>query len=161
MIRLPGIQLPGVPMRPSLVLLALASLACGPYPIDPDPAADSRADRAGGCYAVQVTGQVAPDVSLPKLIELSSEAAPGFVTPGRLAVREPASASPRAPISWWIPQGSQKLDLVLGGGFTGYSFSLEAVRGGAWEGKGTYFADFGVLPTPEPLTLRLTPIGCP
>jgi hypothetical protein len=148
-------------MRPLLVLIALASLACGPYPIAPDPAADPRADRAGGCYTVHVTGQVAPDASLPGLIELSSEAAPGFVTPGRLAVRELGTASPRAPISWWIPQGSGKLDLVLGGGYTGYSFSLEAVRGGAWVGEGTYFADFGVLPTPEPLTLRLTPIGCP
>jgi hypothetical protein len=148
-------------MRAFLVLLALATLACGPYPIDPDPAADPRAARPGGCYAVQLTGQVAPDVSLPELIELSSEAAPGFVTPGRLAVREPASASPRAPISWWIPQGSQKLDLVLGGGYTGYSFSLGAARGGAWVGEGAYFADFGVEPTPGPLTLRLTPIGCP
>src|SRR5688500_6313062 len=76
LIRLPGIQLPGVPMCPSLVQFALASLACCPYPIDPNQPADPRADRAVGCYAVQVTGQVAPYVSLPGLIELSSEAAP-------------------------------------------------------------------------------------
>lgn len=97
---------------------------------------------------------------LPALIELSREPAPHFVAPGRLAVHEPGAVEPRAPISWWVPRGTVELDLVLGGGYTGYTFALKA-EGSGWVGKGTYFADFGIEPTPPSLPARLTPQTCP
>jgi hypothetical protein len=99
-------------------------------------------------------------VSLPTLIELSRDPAPGFVEPGRLAVKEPSVAEPRAPISWWAPGAGGSLDLVLGGGYTGYSFSLRSVAQRSWVGEGTYFADFGVEPTPGRLPVGLTPRSC-
>jgi hypothetical protein len=99
-------------------------------------------------------------VSLPTLIELSREPAPGFVEPGRLAVKEPSVDEARAPISWWAPGAGGSLELVLGGGYTGYSFSLRSVAQRGWVGEGEYFADFGVEPTPARLPVRLTPRSC-
>jgi hypothetical protein len=151
-------------MRRPLVLFALALSACGSSPeapgspLEPQPAAP---DLAGGCFALQLTGRPSPDVSLPGLIELSDDPAPGFITPGPLAVREPDAPSPLAPVSWWTPRGPTELELVLGGGYTGYSFLLQATPDGAWIGEGTYCADFGVAPTPPPLTLQLIPTSCP
>jgi hypothetical protein len=52
------------------------------------------------------------------------------------------------------------LDLVLGGGFTGYSFTLRSVAHGSWIGEGKYFADFGVEPTPPALPIRLAARSC-
>jgi hypothetical protein len=151
-------------VRKFLVLLCLAgSAACGSSPTDPAP--DSSPDPVdfdlgARCFAVRTTGAVAPDARLPGLIELSREPAPYFVEPGRLAVREPAGGELRAPVSWWRPTGKASLELVLGGGFTGYMFSLTR-SGAAWVGQGTYFADFGVEPVPEKLALRLTRQSCP
>ena len=120
----------------------------------PDP--DVSTGAIPGCYALVLGGTPAHDVYLPTLIELSAEQAPLWVEPGHLTVREPGNAEPRAPFSWWAPARSG-LTLVLGGGYTGYSFALRASFGGSWAGSGTYFADFGPEPAPPELPLTLTP----
>jgi hypothetical protein len=152
-------------MLKPLVLLFLAStLACassttGPVP-ESTPAPPGSFDLGAHCFRLHLTGVVAPDATLPRLIELTRQPAPYFVEPGRLLVREPGGGEPRAPISWWRPTSASSLELVLGGGYTGYSFSL--IRAGAaWEGEGTYWADVGLEPTPDQLGLRLTRETCP
>ncbi len=150
-------------MRASVVLFVALAVASCSSPVAesrPVPDPDAAFGPIFGCYTVQWRGKPAPDVSLPTLIELSRDPAPGFVEPGRLAVREPGGSEPRAPISWWVPGGPASLELVLGGGFTGYSFSLRSAGQRSWVGEGTYFADFGVEPAPGPLPIRLTPHGC-
>jgi hypothetical protein len=152
-------------MRHLHVLIASIFLtaACASSPADPREPLDPTAvpSQTAGCFAVQLGGEPSPDVSLPALIQLTREPAPGFVTPGRLAVREPGAEIPRAPISWWIPMGADMLELVLGGGYTGYVFSLRSDAGAGWTGEGTYFADMGLEPTPAALPLRLRPTTCP
>jgi hypothetical protein len=148
----------------SLLILALSTVsACTPSPLGPAPAPDPKEGSGGAsqCFALHLGGTPSPDVALPAVIELTREPAPGFVEPGRLAVREPAGAPPRAPISWWIPQGRDVIELVLGGGYTGYKFALTSAPGGGWTGTGTYFADFGLDPAPAPLPLRLSATACP
>jgi hypothetical protein len=147
-------------MRKVLVTLALAAgSACGRSPVGPDTSPDPAGfDIGSACFELRLGGTPAPDVKLPRLIELTREPAPGFVEPGRFAVREPTGV-PRAPLSWWMPKGDSTLDLVLGGGYTGYAFSLER-KGRGWAGEGTYFADFGVEPSPLPLPLYLSPRAC-
>jgi hypothetical protein len=150
-------------MRPLRVLLASGTLACGSSSGGPTQSPDPEAgpsNAAAGCYNVRPGERPSSDVSLPTFIELSLDQAPGFVSPGRLAVHEPRAATPAAPISWWIPRASTQIELVLGGGYTGYAFSLRAGSAATWVGQGTYFADFGVEPTPPPLPLTLTPASC-
>jgi hypothetical protein len=149
-------------MRTLSVWFVALVLACSSPPADPSAAPDPAAggDLASTCFTLHLSGTPSPDVALPALVELSREPAPNFVAPGRLAVREPGAAEPRAPISWWIPRGSEGIQLVLGGGFTGYGFKLKSAAGGAWVGQGAYFADFGLEPAPGPLPLRLTPSRC-
>jgi hypothetical protein len=152
-------------MRHTFVLIAsLFTVACASSPAESgqpiDPQAGSPA-QAAGCYTLQLGGEPSPDVSLPTLIELSQEPAPGFVAPGRFAVREPGRSAPQAPFSWWAPRGPNAIELALGGGFTGYTFSLTAEPDGAWVGEGVYCADMGLEPTPGPLPARLTPRTCP
>jgi hypothetical protein len=152
-------------MRTPLVLFtSIISAACSSSPVAeslPLPGADAAAGAIPGCYTVVLGGTPATDVSLPALIELTREPAPLFTDPGRLAVKEPGVSEPRAPISWWAPGSGGTLQLVLGGGYTGYSFSLRSAGQGRWAGKGTYFADFGVEPKPAPLPVRLTARSCP
>jgi hypothetical protein len=149
-------------MRPVIVCLTALFAACASSAIDPSSSPDPDASPGiqTNCYSVLTQGTPAPDVRLPTLIQLSPEAAPGFVEPGRLAVREPGGKPPMAPISWWIPRGTNRMELVLGGGYTGYTFELHAAEHGAWVGTGSYFADFGVDPTPVPLSIQLTPRSC-
>jgi hypothetical protein len=150
-------------MRAPLLLLAvLVSAACSSSLADPDggPEPDVAPTVVPGCYALQLGADPSADVTLPSLIELTSEPAPGFVEPGRFTVLEPGATVRKAPISWWRPRGESGLDLVLGGGFTGYTFTLTA-RGADWVGQGSYCADFGVEPAPGPLPARLTPTSCP
>ncbi len=150
-----------VTMRSLLVLLTVGLFACSTHePVDPPLDPQASPSNQTGCFAVNFSGDPAPDVSLPNFIELSLDPAPGFVTPGRLAVREPKAATASAPISWWTAQGSDQIELVLGGGYTGYTFSLQPAPDG-WAGQGTYFADFGVEPKPSPLSLRLISDACP
>jgi hypothetical protein len=150
-------------MRPLKVWSVALAVACSSPPAErsaaPDPAPSG--DLAFTCYTLHLGGTPSSDVELPALIELSREPAPNFVHPGRLAVREPGAVEPRAPISWWIPRASDRIDLVLGGGYTGYRFDLKPAGGGHWVGQGTYFADFGLEPPPSPLPLRLEPSRCP
>jgi hypothetical protein len=152
-------------MRTPLVLLtSMISAACSSSPVAeslPSPGADVSAAAISGCYTVVLGGMPAADVTLPALIELTREPAPLFVDPGRLAVKEPGVSEPLAPISWWAPGSGGTLQLVLGGGYTGYSFTLRAAGRDSWTGKGAYFADIGVEPNPAPLPLRLTPRSCP
>jgi hypothetical protein len=150
-------------MRPTLVLFAAVSAACASSASDANPLPDRNPTASAGsrCYALAFGQAPASDVTLPSLIELSREQAPGFVEPGRLAVREPGTDSPRAPISWWRERDGGELELVLGGGYTGYSFVVRPSGDGGWTGTGTYFADFGVEPTPPPLAIRLNPTRCP
>ena len=152
-------------MRTPLVLFtSIISAACSSAPVAeslPSPRADAAAGAIPGCYAVALGGTPAADVSLPALIDLTREPAPLFVDPGRLAVKEPGVSEPRAPLSWWAPGSGGTLQLVLSGGYTGYSFSLRRAGQGSWSGRGAYFADFGVEPKPAPLPLRLTPRSCP
>lgn len=136
---------------------ACSSSLVGPAP-GPNP--DNGTGMAAQCFELQAKGSVATDVRLPRLIELTRQPAPNFVEPGRFRVREPAEDTPQAPVSWWSPRGEAALELVLGGGYTGYAFSLQRTEGG-WSGVGTYFADFGVEPTPPPLPLDLIPQACP
>jgi hypothetical protein len=151
-------------MRTPLVLFAsMISAACSSAPMAeslPAPGADAAAGAIPGCYLVVLGGTPAADLSLPTLVELSRDPAPGFVEPGRFAVREPGRSEPRAPISSWAPGTGGTLDLVLGGGYTGYSFSLRSAGRGSWTGEGAYFADFGVEPKPAPLPVRLTRRSC-
>lgn len=151
-------------MRTPLAMFAsVIAAACSSSPVAeslPSPGAEAVAGAIPGCYAVVLGGTPAADVSLPTLIELSRDPAPGFVDPGPFAVREPGSSEPRAPFSSWAPGAGGTLDLVLGGGFTGYSFTLRAAGQGSWTGKGAYFADFGVEPMPAALPIRLTPRSC-
>jgi hypothetical protein len=151
-------------MRKILVLIPLAAgVACASAPTAPAgefAPTPGDVELAGRCFDLHINGVVATDVRLPGLIELSRQPAPYFVEPGRLAVREAAATEPRAPISWWRPTGESSLELVLGGGFTGYHFSMTH-SGSAWVGQGTYFADFGVEPPPDLLLLRLTQQSCP
>ena len=148
--------------NPVVLFTALIVSSCSSPVGESRPAPDPEVtfDAIAGCYSVQLEGEPATDVSLPTLIELATEPAPSFVDPGRNAVKEPGTTEPRAPISWWAPGSAGSLDLVLGGGYTGYSFSLQPVGQGSWEGRGSYFADFGVEPAPEPLQLRLVPRSC-
>jgi hypothetical protein len=152
-------------VRTALVLFtSVIAAACSSSPVAeslPSPGADAVAAAIPGCYAVELGGTPAADVTLPTLVELSRDPAPGFVKPGRFAVREPGSSEPRAPVSSWAPGTGGMLDLVLGGGFTGYSFTLRSAGQGSWTGEGAYFADFGVEPKPDPLPLRLAPRHCP
>lgn len=147
-------------MRP--LSICFLALACASPPADssaaPDPAPSN---LASSCYTLHLAGTPAPDVNLPALIELSRDAAPHVVEPGPLAVREPGALEPRAPISWWVPRGDDAIDLVLGGGYTGYHFELKSAVGGDWVGLGTYFADFGRDPAPAQLPVRLKPSPCP
>ena len=150
-------------MRSHLVLFAAVLLSSCSSPatdstLAPDP--DVSTGAIPGCYTVVLGGTRAPDVYLPTLIELSAEPAAHWVEPGHLLVREPGTAEPVAPLSWWAPGSGGTIQLVLGGGFTGYSFSLRQQQG-RWRGTGTYFADFGVEPTPGPLPLELSPRSCP
>ena len=150
-------------MRDPIVLLTALLVSSCSSPVGESrsaPGPEATFGAVPGCYTVELGGTPAADVSLPTLIELSRDPAPGFVEPGRLAVREPGATNPRAPISWWIPGSAGSLDLVLGGGFTGYSFALRPAGGGGWTGEGAYFADFGVEPAPEPLPLQLVPRSC-
>jgi hypothetical protein len=150
-------------MRPLSVWFPILALACSSPAADrsaaPDPSPAS--NLAVGCYTLHLAGTPSPDVTLPAVIELSPEPAPNFVEPGRLAVREPGAAEPRAPISWWVPRDSDVMELVLGGGYTGYNFELKSAGGGDWVGLGTYFADFGLDPAPPALSARLRPSACP
>jgi len=152
-------------MRTALVLvISMISAACSPSPVAeslPSPGVDPAVGAIPGCYAVVLGGTPAADVSLPALVELTQAPAPGFVDPGRLAVEEPGASQPQAPISWWAPGSGDTLQLVLGGGYTGYSFSLRPAGQGSWSGEGAYFADFGVEPQPAPLPVRLTARSCP
>ena len=147
---------------PVVLFIVPLYAACSPSPAGPAPAPnpDNGLDVVAQCFELQLKGSVATDVRLPRLIELTWQPAPDFVEPGRFKVREPAEDTPQAPLSWWSPRGEVALDLVLGGGYTGYAFSLQRKEGG-WSGVGTYFADFGVEPTPAPLPLDLTPQACP
>ena len=151
-------------MRSHLVLFtALLLSSCSSSPVTesspvPDPEVSTGA--IPGCYAVQLGGTPAADVYLPTLIELSAEPAPLWVEPGHLLVREPGNVEPVAPLSWWAPGSGGTIQLVLGGGYTGYSFSLRHQQG-RWRGTGTYFADFGVEPMPAPVPLELSPRSCP
>ena len=149
-------------MRSHLVLLAAALLSsCSSSATDstPVPGPDVSTDGIPGCYAVALGGTPERDVYFPTLIELSAEQAPFWVEPGHLLVREPGTAEPVAPVSWWAPGSGGTIQLVLGGGYTGYSFSLRHQQG-QWRGQGTYFADFGPEPEPPALPLTLTPWSC-
>jgi hypothetical protein len=151
-------------MRVPLVLLGTLIVSCSSSVTETSNNADPTVVFRAllGCYGLQIGGPVAADVTLPTLIQLTDEPAPLFVDPGpRLAVKEPGTRQARAPISWWALAPSGSLDLILGGGYTGYSFSLESAGGGRWTGVGSYFADIGVDPTPAPLPLRLSPVRCP
>jgi hypothetical protein len=149
-------------MRPLSVWFVPLAVACSSPTAAPSTAPDPApsGDVSNSCYALHLGGTVSPDVTLPAVIELSREPAPNFVHPGRFAVREPGAAAPRAPISWWIPLSHNAIELVLGGGYTGYTFQLKSAGGGEWAGQGSYFADFGLEPAPGPLPLRLTPSSC-
>ncbi len=150
-------------MRSHLVLFAAVLLSsCSSSATDSTPAPDPEVSTGAipGCYAVVLGGTPEHDVYLPALIELSAEQAPLWVEPGHLLVREPGNAEPVAPLSWWAPGSGGTIQLVLGGGYTGYSFSLRHQQG-RWRGDGVYFADFGVQPTPGPLPLELSPRSCP
>ena len=146
-----------------LVLISLAAIAaCSASttaPGESSPDADGF-NPEGRCFAVHTTGEVAAGFVFPRVIELTREPAPHFVEPGPLAVREPGVREPRVPISWWRPTGDSSIELVLGGGYTGYTFSL-ARAGDAWVGQGKYCADFGLEPAPKEVALRLTPQDCP
>ena len=152
-------------MRTPLVVFAsVISAACSSSPVAeslPAPGADVSAGAISGCYAVLLGGRPSSDVTLPTLVELSRDPAPGFLEPGRFAVREPGTSEPRAPISSWAPGSGGTLELSLGGGYTGYNFTLRSAGPGSWTGKGAYFADFGVEPKPAPLPVRLTHRSCP
>ena len=142
----------------ALTLTACASpVASGNQSPDPDAAPGINSE----CYAVVPAATPAPDVRLPDLIELVDEPAPGFTDPARRAVREPGVAEPRAPISSWRRLGPGTIELGLGGGYTGYVFTLRQVIEGGWIGSGVYFADFGVEPAPPALGLTLYPKSCP
>jgi hypothetical protein len=150
-------------MRTPLVLItSMIAFGCSSPVSDSLPAPEAESTVAGisGCYSVHPGVAPSPDVTIPTLIELSRDPAPGFVEPGRFAVREPGSSEPRAPISSWAPGSGGTLDLVLGGGYTGYSFTLRSAGRGTWTGNGEYFADMGLEPTPGPLPLRLTARSC-
>ena len=148
--------------RHVVLLAALLTSSCSSSVTEstPGPDPDVALGAIPGCYAVLLGGTPAPDVSLPALIALTREPAPLFVDPGRLAVKEPGVSEPRAPISWWAPGSGGTLQLVLGGGYTGYSFSLRPAGQGSWSGPGAYFADFGVEPKPAALPVHLTPRNC-
>lgn len=140
---------------------ALGSAACSSSVAGPSgrPEPNAGPSIALGCYALQLGGPPSPDVQLPSLIQLSSAPAPGFTEPGRFAVLEPGVGVRQAPISWWLPREDGGLELVLGGGYTGYTFTLRA-QGADWIGEGMYYADFGVLPAPPALPARLTRTTC-
>ena len=151
-------------MRRHVVLFAALLLsACSSSVTESSPQPDPEVALGSipGCYAVVPGGSPAGAVSLPALIRLTRDPAQGFVDPGRLAVREPGTSEPLSPLSWWAPGTAGTLQLVLGGGFTGYSFSLRSAGEGSWSGEGAYFADFGIEPEPAPLPIRLTPRSCP
>jgi hypothetical protein len=150
-------------MRPIMVCISVIVTACASSSADPTPSPDADANPAieSRCYSVRTRGTLAPDVRLPSLIQLSKDAAPGFVEPGRLEVEEPGADPRLAPISWWVPRGPNAMVLVLGGGYTGYTFDLTSLGQGGWAGRGTYFADFGTEPAPVPLSIHLVPRGCP
>jgi hypothetical protein len=154
---------PEAAMRTNIVLItALLVSSCSSPLAESRPALDPEVSFGAipGCYGVQLGGEPATDVSLPTLVELSTGPAPLFVEPGRFAVKEPGTLEPRAPISWWAPGSAGSLDLVLGGGYTGYIFTLQPAGGGGWIGNGAYFADFGVEPAPAPLPLQLVTQSC-
>jgi hypothetical protein len=148
-------------MRTRLVLFAPILLACsspvGESLATPEP--EASAGSVPGCYSLALDGTPAEFV-LPAAIELSTEPAPGSLDPLRFAVRELGGGEPRAPISSWALDLEGTLELVLGGGFTGYTFSLRPAGDGGWEGIGEYCSDMGVLPEPERLPLRLVRRSC-
>jgi hypothetical protein len=148
-------------MRCLTVWFIALALACSSPPADPSSSPGPAPSRnlVSKCYRLHLGGTPSPDVALPAVIELSRDPAPHFVEPGRLAVHEPGVREPQAPVSWWIPRSSDLIELVLGGGYTGYSFQLKPA-GDDWVGQGTYFADFGLEPTPGSLPLRLRPQRC-
>ena len=148
---------------PAVRLALLMLMACASPVANGNPSPDSGAGStfSSGCFAVVPSDTPAADVALPELIELLDEPAPGFVEPGRFAVREPGAREPRAPISSWRPLGPGTIELVLGGGYTGYEFTLRQVIEGGWIGEGVYFADFGLEPTPPNLEVTLHPQACP
>jgi hypothetical protein len=148
---------------PVVWLAALTFTACA-SPVasgnqSPDP--DAAPGFNSQCYTVVPAATPAPDVRLPDLIELVDEPAQGFLEPGYLAVREPGVAEPKAPVSSWRRLGPGTIELGLGGGFTGYVFTLHQDIEGGWAGDGVYFADFGVEPAPPRLALILNPRNCP
>jgi hypothetical protein len=150
-------------MRTPLVLFtSMIALGCSSPVADslPAPEAEPTLAEISGCYSVHTGAAPSRDVSLPTLIELSRDPAPGFVEPGRFAVREPGNSEPRAPISSWAPGSGGTLNLSLGGGYTGYNFTLRPAGRGTWAGTGEYFADMGLEPRPGPLPVRLTAQGC-
>ena len=122
------------------------------------PEPNAAATAISGCYSLELGGT--PEFVLPAAIELSTEPAPNSLDPERFAVRELGGGEPRAPISWWVSDIEGVVELVLGGGYTGYTFSLRPAGDGSWEGVGKYCSDMGVLPEPGPLPLRLVPRSC-
>jgi hypothetical protein len=151
-------------METPVVWLAALTLTACASPVangNPSPDPDTAPGINSQCYAVVPAATPAPDVRLPELIELADEPAPGFLEPGYLAVREPGVAEPKAPVSSWRRLGPGLIELGLGGGFTGYVFTLRQVIEGGWIGDGVYFADFGVEPAPPRLGLTLEPRNCP
>jgi hypothetical protein len=147
---------------PAVRLALLLVTACA-SPVangNPSPDRDAAPSVSSRCFAVVPSATPAPDVALPTMIELADEPAPGFVEPGRFKVVEPAPGEPRAPISSWRPLSPGIIELVLGGGYTGYVFTLRQVVEGGWIGEGVYFADFGVEPTPPNLEVTLHPQAC-
>lgn len=149
-------------MRPHLVLVAALLSSCSSSVTESTlpPGPDEATGAIPGCYSVVPGGTPSRDVSLPSFIELTNEPATLFVDPGRFLVKEPGVSQPRAPISWWEPGPDGTLLLVLGGGYTGYGFSLRPAGQGSWSGTGAYFADMGLEPTPGPLPMRLRPRSC-
>jgi hypothetical protein len=150
-------------VNPVVWLAPLALAACASPAVTGNRSPDSNAapELNAECYSVRPAATPAADVVLPELIELADEPAPGFTDPTRLAVREPGVAEPKAPISSWRRLGPGTIELALGGGFTGYVFTLRQVIEGGWVGDGSYFADFGVEPVPPRLGLTLDPRSCP
>jgi hypothetical protein len=150
-------------MRTPLVLFtSMIAFGCSSPVADslPAPEAEPTVAEISGCYSVHTGAPPSRDVSLPTLIQLSLDPAPNLVEPGRFTVREPGSSEPRAPISSWAPGSGGTLELSLGGGYTGYNFTLRSAGQGTWEGTGEYFADMGLEPRPRPLPVRLTPRSC-
>ena len=147
---------------PVVLLIALLTSSCSSSVTESTPVPDPDVSTGAipGCYSLVLGGRPEHDVYLPTIIELSAEQSPLWVEPGHLTVREPGNTEPRAPFSSWAPVARNGLTLILGGGYTGYIFSLRATGQGSWTGRGTYFADFGPEPEPPALPLTLNPRSC-